>query len=97
MTPRTTGSGPRRGQKRLRAVPTDRSNFVRYLKFARLKLGMTQAEAAKEVGITQGAYCNIERGQKKPHPRLYPVFAEVLQVPVNDLVSRIHKLDPDQR
>lgn len=81
----------------MRAVPKEREAFVRYLKFARLRRGLTQTQTAKELGISQGAYCNIERGQKMPHPRTYPALAEVFDVPVDELVSRIHKLNPDSK
>lgn len=68
---------------------------MHYLKFTRLNRGLTQAEVAKKLKISQGAYCDIERGQKKPRPRLYPELADVFQVPVEELTSRIHKLNPE--
>ena len=44
-----------------------RKAFVKYLKFHRYRLGLTQDQLAHEIGISQGHYCEIERaGEESP-------------------------------
>jgi transcriptional regulator with XRE-family HTH domain len=69
---------------------------MKYLKFWRLVRGFTQKEAADKVGVEQGTYCDYENGRKKPHPRHYEGLAEMTGRPIEEVVSKLHKLNPSE-
>ena len=56
---------------------------------ARLAKGLTQAQAAKLLQITESYYCYIENGerQKKMDITLVARLSEVLGVPLNEIVA----------
>lgn len=58
------------------------------LKAAREKSGKTQAQVAKEVGISIAQYQNIEYGKSEPGVRTAIRIAEVLGVNVKTLFQR---------
>lgn len=58
------------------------------LKAAREKSGKTQAQVAKEVGISVAQYQNIEYGKSEPGVRTAIRIAEVLGVDVKTLFQR---------
>ena len=58
------------------------------LKAAREKSGKTQAQVAKEVGISVAQYQNIEYGKSEPGVRTAIRIAEVLGVDVKTLFRR---------
>lgn len=58
------------------------------LKAAREKSGKTQAQVAKEVGISVAQYQNIEYGKSEPGVRTAIRIAEVLGVNVKTLFRR---------
>lgn len=58
------------------------------LKAAREKSGKTQAQVAKEVGISIAQYQNIEYGKSEPGVRTAIRIAEVLGVDVKTLFQR---------
>lgn len=58
------------------------------LKAAREKSGKTQAQVAKEVGISVAQYQNIEYGKSEPGVRTAIRIAEVLGVNVKTLFQR---------
>lgn len=69
---------------------------MRYLKYWRLVKGLTQKQAAKIVGVEQGTYCDYENGHKKPHPKHYDGLKEMTGRPVEEIVSKLHKVDPSE-
>ncbi len=57
------------------------------LKNAREKRGLTQAQIASAVGITEVGYQNYECGRREPSIRIAIKIAKELKVPVEDLFS----------
>lgn len=55
------------------------------LKFNRQKIGLTQAELAKMVGIDETHYQKIEYGTTKPNVKIALLLAQALQTIVEDL------------
>lgn len=53
---------------------------------AREKAGMTQAEFARALGVTQGAVYQWENGLTSPRLKVLVTMAELLKVPLNDLI-----------
>lgn len=56
------------------------------LKIKRIEHGLTQAELAKKVGITQNALSLCERGVSFPHKKNLDKLAEVLDCKIADLI-----------
>lgn len=54
---------------------------------ARKKAGLSQAEVAEKLGISSAAVCQWETGKTMPDPRKLPKIAELLNCPVDDLLS----------
>lgn len=57
------------------------------LRKARLKAGLSQAELAREVGLTRSSYTNIEKGYRHPSLLTALQIARVLRTPVEELFS----------
>ncbi|HHV78420.1 MAG TPA: helix-turn-helix transcriptional regulator [Firmicutes bacterium] len=57
------------------------------LRKARLKAGLSQAELAREVGLTRASYTNIEKGYRHPSLVTALQIARVLRTPVEELFS----------
>lgn len=51
---------------------------VDWLKDIRTNIGKTQEQVADDAGITRGAYCNIETGDRRPSVEVAKRIAEVL-------------------
>ena len=49
-----------------------------WLHDARKKKQLSQSQVAKQVGISQPAYCDIENSNRNPHPDTAKKIAEVL-------------------
>ena len=49
-----------------------------WLKAIRLEHGFTQKELAKKIGLTQSAYCNIERQNRRTCPETAKLIAKEL-------------------
>ncbi|MDQ0418487.1 transcriptional regulator with XRE-family HTH domain [Croceifilum oryzae] len=61
-------------------------NIVDFLKFHRKKVGLTQRQVAKLLGISRAFYSNIEGGRRKtPYENIYQL-AEILEVNVETLL-----------
>ena len=59
------------------------------LRAARLKAGLTQAELARRMGITQAHYSAVETGRRGTFgPRLSLALAEALQIDLEGLVRQ---------
>lgn len=60
-----------------------------YLKNAREKLGLTQADVANKLGIATNYYCDIENGnrQKEMKATLLIELSTILQIPVNEMLT----------
>jgi transcriptional regulator with XRE-family HTH domain len=67
--------------------------FMTYLRFHRMNLGLTQAEVAARAGISQGAYCDYERGEKKPRPKVHRKLALALQRPVEEFTAKLYGVE----
>lgn len=57
------------------------------VKEARQAAGLSQAEVAKEIGVTQPAYCYIENGEKQPSLPVAKQLAKILRVSLDYLVG----------
>lgn len=66
---------------------------MRWLKFKRMALGMTQVDVAREAHISQGHYSDIESGRTRPHPKVCKQVAEAIHVTPEEFVSRIYGVD----
>lgn len=58
-------------------------NFV----LARKRLGLTQAEMAKILGVNQATICSWETGKYKPNVRIVQRVAEAYHTTVDDVLS----------
>lgn len=57
------------------------------IKHYRKKLGITQAELADSLGVTQGAITNWEKGIRKPDIYMLKRIADVLRCTIDDLLA----------
>ena len=55
---------------------------------ARVKLGITQAELASRLNVTQAAVSHWEQGISMPTPKQIPVIAKILKVTVSELFEK---------
>lgn len=65
----------------------------KYLKNAREKLGFTQADVAKRLGISTNYYCDIENGNRQSEMKA-PLLIElstILKIPINDMLAKEEK------
>lgn len=62
-------------------------NVAKNLKTYRKKAGLTQAELAKKINITQPMIAHIERGAKSPTIFLAEEIATALDISLNDLIK----------
>lgn len=67
---------------------------MNYLKFHRLTLGLTQADIARKAKISQGAYCDYERGFRRPRPKIHLRLAEALGRPLDEFTGKLYGVDP---
>lgn len=60
-----------------------------YLKDARLKKGLTQAQIAKLIGISQNYYCDIENGMRQRDIKTSTLInlSTVLNIPIDEMVK----------
>ena len=56
------------------------------LKIARIKKGMSQAELAERVGISQNALSLYEVGKRFPKRSTFEKLAEVLECDIRDII-----------
>lgn len=61
-----------------------------YLKFHRMCLGLTQDQVARKAHISQGHYCEIEKGYIKPGPEIHVQLAGALGRPVEEFTAKLH-------
>ena len=57
------------------------------LKEARVVAGMSQADVAKAIGVSQPAYCYIENGDKMPSLSVAKQLSKILNVSLDYLVG----------
>jgi len=55
------------------------------IRIRREKLGITQADLSRDVGITQAMLCQIERGTKNPSLQVSREIARCLRCSTDDL------------
>lgn len=67
--------------------------FEKRLKDARIRLGMTQEDLAKAVGVTKGAIGNYESGVSSPKEIILIKLMDVLQVDANYLYQDFIRTD----
>ena len=65
-----------------------------YLKYNRMTLGLNQVDVARRAGISQGAYCDYERGVKRPRPKIHKKLAEALERPVDEFTGKLYGVNP---
>ncbi len=65
------------------------------IKQLRVKKGLTQNELASSVGATKASISNYERNQRIPQYSVLHAMAEVLEVPVTDLLAYTMKDEND--
>ena len=64
---------------------------MEYLKFHRYRLGLTQEKMAKRIGMkSQGYYCEIENGEKKPDPAMCVKIADAIKRPIEEVIAKLH-------
>lgn len=57
------------------------------LKTRRDELGLSQAQAAAELGLTQSVYSRIERQQRAPKPKAAKAISEKSGVPLESILG----------
>lgn len=62
-------------------------NLAQKIKLARERTGMTQAETAKLMGISQQAYSQYESGRRVPKPETIGRIAIALNINLEDMLS----------
>lgn len=67
-----------------------------YLKFHRMALGLTQDQVAREAGISQGHYCDIEKGRVKPHAAIHKRIADALGRPAEEFTAKLYGVNADE-
>ena len=68
------------------ATSDEHAEFCERVKARRKELGLTQADVAKLMGVTQPAYSSIELGTREPGlNQLYRV-CKALKIPIADLL-----------
>lgn len=60
-------------------------NLNKY-KFYRMKAGLTQAVAAKKIGVTQGTVSAWELGRSNPTAKLLPIVAKTYKTKIDALL-----------
>lgn len=74
----------------------DYKEVGRRIRFFRRKRGITQEQLAFEVNTSAAYLSNIERAIKKPSLQKLMEISEVLNIPINDLLSpgqKLHEFD----
>ena len=64
------------------------------LRTARRREWLSQHDVARRLGITQAAYCHIERGRVRPRLTKLRQLAEVLHLPMTQLLP-LAEYEPD--
>lgn len=54
---------------------------------ARIKKGMTQADLAETIGVSQGAVGQWEQGMTIPRPKHIVLLSTLLEIPVEELLK----------
>jgi len=85
---------PRRAKNQKRRAKKDSKVFMTYLKFHRYRLGLTQEQLAKKAGVSQGLYCEYERGIKRPLAKHHVKLAQALGRPVEEFTAKLYNVDP---
>ena len=69
-------------EKELKHRSTGDASFQgnEYIRSARAAKGLTQQQAAEQIGICQSAYCRIETGSRSPSVKLAKKIARVLDI-----------------
>ena len=65
------------------------------LKFAREKLNLSKAEAARRIGLTAASYVRYEAGDRCPSPQVIISIAEKLETSVAYLSGETDDISPD--
>lgn len=78
-----------------RAKPSNKV-FMTYLKFHRYRLGLTQSQLAKKAGVSQGLYCDYERGLKRPLPKHHMQLANALGRPLDEFTAKLHNVEASE-
>lgn len=56
------------------------------LKAARVNCGLSQKEAAKELGIAESTLYKWESGKNKPNSKYLPIIEAVFKMPVDSII-----------
>lgn len=65
------------------------------LRERRLELGLTQGEVAAALGLTQGGYSNIERGNVRLGAKHHPAIERILGIKPDVLIAHLLDLAND--
>ncbi|MFO0939869.1 MAG: helix-turn-helix transcriptional regulator [Pirellulales bacterium] len=68
------------------ATSEEHAEFCERVKARRKELGLTQAEMAEKLGITQPSYAYIEAGRREPGLNQMCRLASALETTVHDLL-----------
>lgn len=89
------GRSPRRAKNGSR-VKKANVFCMSYLRFHRYRMGLTQAQLAKRIGVSQGTYCAYERGSRRPLAKRNARLAEAIGRTVEEVTAKIHNVDLTQ-
>ncbi len=65
------------------------------LRTAREKLGYTQTDFAKRIGMERSYLSRLEQGQRRPSPKTLRKFSQHLQVPLKELLEHAGFAEPE--
>ena len=65
----------------------DMKGIGQMIRLARIKKGMTQADLAETIGVSQGAVGQWENGMTIPRPKHIVRLSSLLEIPVDELLK----------
>ena len=65
----------------------DMKGIGQMIRLARIKKGMTQADLAETIGVSQGAVGQWEKGMTIPRPKHIVRLSSLLEIPVDELLK----------
>ena len=65
----------------------DMKGIGQMIRLARIKKGMTQADLAETIGVSQGAVGQWENGMTIPRPKHIVRLSSLLDIPVDELLK----------
>ncbi len=63
------------------------------LRYHRMKLGMTQEEMAKALGVTRQTYCHYENGSRTPNIYRMVEIADICGITMGEFVQTLKRFN----